>query len=152
MCFLTAHWSTARPIAPWYFSGKPGGSVSATLIADESLFLLVADGLDREAEPLRRDPALPTEAQGVEAHARRDRGEEEVERRRRRASAEGRGLVGPHPVALHVGLDGDAAGKRDGDVHAASAAQQEAFCWPAVSFSPTFFRIGTIGHVFVKAL
>src|ERR1019366_1780488 len=118
----------------------------------KALLRLVAHGLEREAEPLGRDPALLTEAEGVEAHARRDRGEEEVERRGRGVFPVRAGLVGPNPVALHVGLDGHPAGERDGDVHAAPPAQQDAFASGRVSFTPAFLRIVIIGHHFENPL
>ncbi len=71
-----------------------------------------------EANAVRRDPALPAEAQDVDAGARPDRREERGERRRSRTLATARRrLISRKVEAAEVRVDAGASGEVDGHLH-----------------------------------
>ena len=91
---LTEHWSIARRRASRYFSGEPAGIATSIRIRTTRLTSSSHSARAR-GQPVRRQVALATETQRVEAGARPDRREEEIERRRRLTSTSGPdGLIG----------------------------------------------------------
>ena len=83
-CFLTAQSSIALTMASRYLSGNPGGVCNSSSMLSMRPTARVVVGTHDELRPGGVEPALLHEAQGVDAGAGADGGEEQVERSGRR--------------------------------------------------------------------